>query len=521
METSSELIAAIDAGTTGTRCCIFDRNGQTVSTGYVPMKTMYPGPGLAEQDPALMISLTMQAVREAVARVDPSSIIGLCMTVQRNSFVPVDRHGNYLTNMIIWQDQRGEEAHPWMKSCLKASGLSMSDFYQINGQPFASFQCGFKALWYRHFREELYNQTYKLITPQAFLTQAFGVKDYIEENNNQSFWLVADADSQTIDERLCQVFDFRADLFPEAVAPGTKLGEISKEASKQTGLLEGTPIYIGSGDQNCGALGAGNYGTSDIISVCMGTAGLCIAYSAKPVRHPEGKCQIQGHPAGGYLMEAHSSSCMSSYRWAENLLFASDQRSRHELTACAETAPVGSRGILFLPFLQGAACPHYDDSARGAYIGMSLMHDKSDLSRATMEGICFENRMMLETLREAVLPQAKSLRIVGGASNNAFWSQMQADIYGLPVETIEAKESTALGAGIIGAVSCGLYRSYKEASDHMTHVLKRYDPDSESKQKYDEIYAIWDDCYNDLSNSSFQKIYSYQSLLRKGNISGK
>lgn len=509
-----KLIAAVDAGTTGTRCCIFDKVGKIVSFGYCPMKTMYPGPGLVEQDPNLVIELTFRAVRDAVEPVYTADIIGLCITVQRNSFVPVDAAGNFLTNMISWQDQRGEEAHSWIMDCLKVNGMTLEDFYRINGQPFSSFQCGFKALWFRHFREELYKKTYKLLTPQAYLTHAFGAKGYKEENNNQSFWLVADADKQQIDERLCQIFDLRSDIFPEAVSPGTQVGVVSDEAAKRCGLRAGIPIYIGSGDQNCGALGCGNYGTSDIVSVCMGTAGLCIAYSAKPVRHPKGLCQIQGHPAGGYLMEAHSSSCMSSYRWAENLFYATEQRDRHVLTEEAMDAPVGSNGVLFLPWLQGAACPHYDDSARGAYIGMSLIHKKSDMSRATMEGICFENRMMLETLWEADLPKAKSLRVIGGASNNDFWNQMQADVYGIAVETIDAQESTALGAGIIVAVASGMYGSYKEASEQMTHVLKKYVPDEENKSKYDEIYSMWNECYQCLSLKAFRKIHEYQTRMR-------
>lgn len=511
MGRKTELIAAIDAGTTGTRCCIFDRDGNIVSSGYHAMPTLYPGHGLVEQDPNKVIDLTFRSVKDAVSvdHIHPQDIIGLCITVQRNSFVPVDKNGNFLSNMIIWQDQRGERAHPWILDCLRNAGLSLEDFYRVNGQPFGSFQCGFKALWFRRFQENLYKETYKLLTPQAYLTHAFGAAGYTEENNNQSFWLVADADKQQIDEKLCRVFDFDPSKFPEAVSPGTIVGTVSTQASERCGLLEGTPIYIGSGDQNCGALGAGNYGTSNIMSVCMGTAGLCIAYSPVPVRHPKMMCQVQGHPAGGYLMETHSSSCMSSYRWAENLLYEG-HNSGHQLTETAKTAPVGSNGVIFLPWLQGAACPHYDDSARGAYIGMSIATTKSDLCRATMEGICFENRMMLETLKEANLPKAKSLRVVGGASNNDFWNRIQADVYGIPVETITANESTALGAGIIGAVASGLYGSYREASVGMTHVLKKYEPNSERKEQYNEIYSIWDDCYRDLSQRSFKRIYEYQ-----------
>ena len=138
------------------------------------------------------------------------------------------------------------------------------------------------------------------------------------------------------------------------------------------------------------------------------------------------------------------------------------------------------------------------------------MNGKIEMARATMEGICFENRMMLETLFEADLPKARSVRIIGGASNSDFWNQMQADIYGLPVETIDAKEATALGAGIIGFIASGIYGNYKEASDHMTHVRKQYRPNREAAEGYDEVYELWKECYRGLSQGAFGRIHAYQ-----------
>ncbi len=510
-----KLIAAVDAGTSGTRCCIVDGSGAVLSKGYVPMPTVYARPGYAEQDPETIIEGTLRAVREVFSAggVDPKDVACVTVTTQRNSFVPVDREGRFLMNMIIWQDQRGEEAHPWILERLQAAGMDQKDFYRKNGQPFASFQCGFKALWLRHFREDVYEKTWKFVTPQAFLTKAFGAETFLEEDSNQSFWLFADADTKKIDPELCRVFDFDPDKFPEAVRAGTLAGSVSEDAARRTGLLQGTPVYVGSGDQQCGAIGAGNYGTTDIVSLCMGTAGLAIAYSPDPVRHPSGMCQIQGHPAGGYLMEAHSSSCTSSSRWAEDLFFPWAREGRaetHPLAAAAERSPAGANGVFFLPWLQGAACPHYNDAARGAYIGMSLANGAGDMCRATLEGICYENRMMLETLREADIPAARVLRVVGGASNNDFWNRIQADIYGIPVETVRSEEATSVGAAVIGAVSAGIYGSYREAVEHMVHVKDRYLPDPERVRQYEGLYEIWNSCYEDLSRGSFDRIYRLQ-----------
>ena len=212
------------------------------------------------------------------------------------------------------------------------------------------------------------------------------------------------------------------------------------------------------------------------------------------------------------MIEAHSSSCMSSYRWAEKVFYPGGNGSSvHALMEEeAKSAPAGSNGVLFLPYLQGAACPHYDDTARGTYLGMSLANGRGEMIRATIEGICFENRMMLETLQESGIPQPKSLRIVGGASNSSFWNQIQADIYGVPVETITATESTALGAAMICAVSSGMYGSYKEAAEHMVQVREGYVPEPGTHEAYSKVYNIWDTCCRDLRNKAFREIYEYQ-----------
>ncbi len=526
-----ELIAAVDAGTTGVRCCLYDFHGNEISEGYYKVPTVYPKPGYVEQDAEVIVDLTFKAVAAAISgksgndgalltQVEPCNIIGLCITSQRNSFVPIDKDGHFLSNLFIWQDQRGAEIHGWMKDCLQEHNISLEEFYKRNGQPFGTFQAGNKAIWLRKNSKEVYDKTYKFVTPNAFLTKAFGATEYFEENNDASCWLMADADSQTIDKSLCKVFDVDPVKFLETVRPGTKVGTVSVYAANQTGLLQGTPIFMGSGDQQCGVLGAGNYGTADMMSVCMGTAGLCIAYSPEPVRHPDCKCNVQGHPAGGYTLEGHSSSCMSSFRWARDILFAgnenrlpsNDAECNKLATELAKQAPIGSGGVVFLSWLQGAECPHYDETARGAFIGMSLATKKSDMIRATMEGICFENRMMIETLLEADIPSVKTMRIIGGAANNDFWNQMQADIYGLPVETVTAKECTALGAAIIGTVALGIYKDYKEAVAGMVHVKKRFFPYGSNKKRYDELYDIWNSSYEGLSKETYQKVSRYQAI---------
>lgn len=515
-----KYVIGIDAGTMGVRTVIFDLNGNEVSSAYFETPTFYPRPGWVEQRAEDVIDLAYQSVAEAIRKknVDASEIISISFTNQRTTWAPIDKDGNFLHNMFIWQDQRGAEIFPWAREQLARHGMTEMDLYNRCGHPLGSVQCGSKAFWYRLNMPELYEKTYKMITPHAMLAKAFGADDWYDEESDANWWLVTKCDTFEFDPELCEIFGMDIDKYPRNMKPGTPIGAVTKEVAEKTGLKEGTPLFVGSGDQQCGAAGVGNSGTPGLGSVCLGTAGLCIGYSDKPVRDPNGKCHVLGHPAGGYTMEGHASAAASSFRWLRNAISQFEMTAANVsgidvydiMSATASKAPIGARGMVFLPWLAGAACPHYNDMARGAFIGMTLGTTKAELLRAAMEGICFEMREMLEALKAAGF-EFNTLRVTGGAARSKLWNQIQANVYQCTVETVDAPEATALGAAMIGAVGAGVFKDLREASANMVHVKDVYEPDEVSMRRYDEVYAMFRACYEGLANSGFETIYNFQN----------
>ncbi|MGI6150444.1 MAG: FGGY-family carbohydrate kinase [Christensenellales bacterium] len=516
-----KYVIGIDAGTMGVRTVIFDLKGNEVSSAYFETPTFYPRPGWVEQRAEDVIELAYKSVAAALKKknVDASEIISISFTNQRTTWAPIDKDGNFLHNMFIWQDQRGAEIFPWAREQLAKHGMTEMDLYNRCGHPLGSVQCGSKAFWFRLNMPELYEKTYKMITPHAMLAKAFGADDWYDEESDANWWLVTKCDTFEFDPELCDIFGMDIDKYPRNMKPGTPIGAVTQEVADKTGLKVGTPLFVGSGDQQCGAAGVGNSGTPGLGSVCLGTAGLCIGYSATPVRDPNGKCHVLGHPAGGYTMEGHASAAASSFRWLRNAI------SQFEMTAAdvsgidvydimsstAAKAPIGSKGTVFLPWLAGAACPHYNDMARGAFIGMTLGTTKAELLRAAMEGICFEMREMLDALKAAGFSDFKTLRVTGGAARSKLWNQIQANIYKCVVETADAPEATALGAAMIGAVGAGVFKDLREASEHMVHVKDVYEPDEASMKLYNEVYEMFRDCYDGLAKSGFETIYNFQN----------
>ncbi|MEG0751671.1 MAG: FGGY family carbohydrate kinase [Oscillospiraceae bacterium] len=518
-----KYVIGIDAGTMGVRCVIFDLNGKEISSAYFETPTTYPKPGWIEQRAEDVIELAYRSVAEAMNRgnINKNDIISVSFTNMRATFVPVDKDGNFLHEIFIWQDQRGAEMFPWMEERLTKFGYSKDDLYDITGFPFGgSVWPSSKVYWFKKHFPELYEKTYKLITPQAMLTKAFGADDWLDDDTDANWWQICDADTFKYLPKMCDVFDVDINKYPTNLKPTTAIGGITPAVAEKTGLAVGTPIFIGSGDQQCGAIGVGNSGELGLGSVCLGTAGLCIGYSPVPVRDKNRSCHILGHPGTGhYTMEGHASAAASSFRWLRNAISQFEMTTASVagldvydiMSATAAQAPIGAKGTVFLPWLAGAACPHYNDHARGAFIGMTLGTTKAELLRAAMEGICFEMREMLAALNAAGFPKFQRLRVTGGAARSHLWNQMQANIYGCTVETVEVAEATALGAAMLGAIGAGAFKNLKEATDSMVHIKDRYEPVAKDVELYNEVYDMFLACYNGLSESGFEAIYNFQN----------
>jgi xylulokinase len=181
------------------------------------------------------------------------------------------------------------------------------------------------------------------------------------------------------------------------------------------------------------------------------------------------------------------------------------------LNVLAGSAPPGSKGLLYLPFLATAATPRWNPKARAAFVGMSLSHGRAELARSVMEGVCLEIRDMIERwlIRGMAL---HSLRIAGGATKSRLWNQIQADVYGRPVQTLREPESTVLGAAILAGVGAGLFSSVTEGVAAMVHVDEMIEPDPARHRVYTDLYGAYVKAYDGLAaGGAFDALQALQA----------
>ena len=501
-------IATIDAGTGGVRCVIFDETGTALCEDYREMPTSYGPGGRAEQDPVQLVRSAFDAVRGALLRgnADAARIAGVVVTGTQTTFVPLDADGRCLTNMILWQDARGLEMLPQILARLAASGMSESDLYRRTLRPLDALLAGAKLLWLREREPGIYGRIHRLANPQALLSHAFGAPEITVDPSDGGWWLSHDAVTLEVDPELIGLFGLDPRHFPTLVDPGAQIGRVSSEAAVRTGLLEGTPIFQGAVDQCCAALGAGNDGRGSIGTLCLGTAGVVMRCGPEIVPDPLERYYVLHYPAGGYAHEIAVPVAASAFRWVRDVLYPGSAARTADvyrsMDAEAMRSPVGANGLVFLPHLAGSIYPDMNADIRGGWLGASLASRRADLIRAALEGICYGRRRIME----AAGCRFETLRLLGGATRSEFWNRMQADVYGCPVETVCAREASALGAAMIAAAGAGLYESLPRAVRAMTSVKRRYEPDPDSARRYDACYRAWQACLDGLTPRAFETL---------------
>jgi len=272
-------------------------------------------------------------------------------------------------------------------------------------------------------------------------------------------------------------------------------------------LSSGIPVVGGGGDQAASAIGNGIV-KSGVVSATMGTSGVVFAHSDEVQVDPQGRLHTFCHAVRG---KWHVMGCVlsagGSLQWFRNQLCTSEiaaaKRKRVDpyelITRQAAEAPAGSEGLFFLPYLTGERTPHADPDARGCWIGLSLRHGKGHLARSVMEGATYAMKDSLEIAKEMDIP-IREIRLSGGGARSSFWRQMQADIYGQSVVTINAEEGPAFGVALLAAAGTGAYKDVVEACRSTIRVVTRTSAKKKTARVYGAHYPMFRRLYSSLQN---------------------
>jgi xylulokinase len=278
-------------------------------------------------------------------------------------------------------------------------------------------------------------------------------------------------------------------------------GRVSAAGAAATGLQNGTPVVAGAGDQAAGAIGMGAV-SPGTVSATIGTSGVVLAATDTPAPDPRGRLHTFCHAVPGrWMVMGVTQAAGLSLRWFRDQFLAAtngssgsgsdaSSHSYDRLTAEAAQAPPGSDGLLWAPYLMGERTPYLDPTARGMLVGLTASHTRAHVIRAILEGVAFSLRDTFTIFQEIEVP-VKTIRLGGGGARSPLWRQIQADIYGQRVETVEAEEGAAYGAAILAGVGAKAWPSVDAACDAVVRVTGSITPTSADSLAMETAYAVY------------------------------
>ena len=479
------VFLGIDVGTSGVKAILVAPSGEVVAATTVPLELATPHPGWAEQDPEAWWAASVAAIRDVGRKAQGHQPVSVGISGQMHSSVFLDRSGSVIRPALLWCDGRTTAE---CRDITAAAGGEEQLRDWVRNPALEGFTLP-KVLWLRRHEPAAYERLATVMLAKDFIRlRLTGVP--ATEPSDASGTLMFDPARLEWSAPLLDAVGVSQALLPAVGGSSEVLGRVTADVATLTGLPVGLPVVGGGADNACGAAGVGVVSPGEAVA-SWGTSGTVLAPIAQPLVDPALRAHTFCHvvPNIWYLMGVVLSAGGAVTWYREN--FAppppgASQRDAH-INEEAEAIAPGAEGVTFLPYLQGERTPHRDASARGAFTGLSLAHSRAHLSRAVLEGVAFALRDSLAILQGLGLSPA-SLLLTGGGARAPFIRRLQAEVYGLPVMTVNREEGPAYGAALLGAVGVGAFANLAAAA-RATLTRGPLEPPGEGRHEmYDEPY---------------------------------
>ncbi len=472
-------LLGIDVGTTGSKALLVDADGvvKASTTTEYPMFT--PQPLWAEQNPTDWWDATVTSIRRVLAEggVQPNRVAGVGLTGQMHGLVLLDGSGEVLRPCIMWNDQRTAA-----QCAAITQKVGAENVLRLTGNLVLPGFTAPKIAWVREHEPEVYARVAKVLLPKDYARYRL-TGSFFGEVSDASGTLLFDVGQRQWSEEMLEALEIPRQWLPEVTESPVVSARVSARAAEETGLLEGTPVAGGGGDQAAQAVGTGIV-AEGVVSATLGTSGVVFAASETYRVEPEGRLHAFCHAVPGtwHLMGVMLSAA-GSFRWYRDTLGDMECAQAKEsgrdpydlLTEAAAEVPPGCEGLLFLPYLTGERTPYPDPNARGVFFGLTLRHSKAHLTRAVLEGVTYGLLDSLELMRGLGLA-IEQVRASGGGTRSLLWRQMLADVFDTEIVTVNVTEGAAYGAALLAGVGAGVYNSVVKACETAIRVTGRAKP---------------------------------------------
>ncbi|MGH3871586.1 MAG: glycerol kinase GlpK [Pseudonocardiaceae bacterium] len=476
----SQYVAAIDQGTTSTRCMVFDHDGRVVSTDQREHRQILPRPGWVEHDPLEVWANTREVTVGALAKAGatPKDIAAVGIANQRETTVVWDRRsGQPVHHAIVWQDTRTD------RLCADLGGADR--YRDRTGLPLSTYFAGPKIRWILDHvpgaRQRANNGELCFGTMDTWLLWNMTGSRHVTDVTNASRTLLMDLDTLSWDESIAEEMKIPVSMLPEIRS--------SAEVYGQAPDLAGVPIAGILGDQQAAMFGQACLSVGDVKNT-YGTGNFMLLNTGTEQVHSRHGllttvCYRIGSQDPVYALEGSVAVTGSLVQWLrDNLGMISSAAEIEDAAATVED----NGGVYFVPAFSGLFAPHWRPDARGAIVGLTRYVTRGHLARAVLEAAAFQTREVLDAMNADSGVPLTSLKVDGGMVVNELLMQFQADVLGVPVIRPVVTETTALGAAYAAGLAVGFWSEQEIRANWAAD--RQWDPQMDPQQR-EALYAQW------------------------------
>ncbi len=487
---NKDVAIVFDCGATNLRVVAIDTVGKIIASHALSNETkedpFYPNGRIWDVDQ--LWDKLCQASVMVISQIDSSRIAGVTVTTFGVDGTLVDHKGNMLYPVISWQCDRTEAV---MANLDKYIPLPL--LYKISGVYPYAFNTINKLIWFKENKPELFDQSYRfLFISSLFIQKLTG--EFINDATMLGTAMIADLKNRCLSDVILNSIGIEKNLFGSIGEPGDKAGAVTKMAEESNGIPANTPVFLAGHDTQFAIYGSGADLNQPVLS--SGTWEILMVRSKSFKSSSielENNLTTEADALSGVFNIGQNWLGSGVLEWFSNHFYAqlSGDQLYETMIQDAELIPPGSQGLIVNPsfYADGSS------KERGAISGITLNTTRGQMYRAFLESLAYRLKEGLEALEKSGNFKATSIICVGGGSKNRLWNQLRADICKLPLQTIEQKETTVLGASLFVFKGAGLYKTLKEARKNIDYRTKTILPSANS-EVYNQLYQNYLSCKN-------------------------
>lgn len=489
-------ILAVDVGTSEVKAAVVSHDGRVRDCARSPIQVIHPAPTWAEQDPNGWWHAIVSAVRELWQHAPErrETVTGLVFSCQMFGVLPVDIDGKPLMNAMIWLDTRSrEQARAITHGFPKIAGYGVPRLVkwlrETNGAPnLAGRDTISKFIWLREERPDVWERTHKLLDVKDYLLLRTTGRTVTTYDLASGGWLFRTKKGQLgWSEPILRMLDLDTSRLPDVIRSTEVAGFLLEDAAADLGIAPGTPVVAGAGDVPSCAIGSGAVRDGEV-HVYLGTSSWVAAHRDDRCVDPfSATGTLCAAELGKYILIATQETAGASMEWLRRNMVG-QSLGYDDINALVEDCPPGAGGVIFFPWLMGERVPVDDSSVRGAFVNLSLDHDRGHLLRAVYEGVAYNTRWAFGVVEKLLRQDVPDVRITGGGAQSDVWCQIMADVLGRPVHRVANPQFCGVrGAALIALRALGEIPRLEDTGE-MVEITGTFEPRAEQQALYDERF---------------------------------